>query len=50
MLMQLQKSGRSTTTCTHTLPRNYLNWYPASSPWTERDVVSQVTAWEATAP
>merc|ERR1712156_248801 len=50
MLTQQQKSGRSTTTCTLTLPRNCLNWYPASSLWTERDGVSQVTAWEATAP
>merc|ERR1719357_1471908 len=50
MLTQQQKSGRSTTTCTHTLPRNCLNWYLASSQWMERDGVSQVTAWEATAP
>merc|ERR1712223_1216676 len=50
MLTQQQKSGRSTTTCTHTLPRNCLNWYPVSSQWMERDEVSQVTAWEATAP
>merc|ERR1711934_9474 len=46
--MPPQKSGRSTTTCTHTLPRNCQSRYPACSQWTRRREASPATAWEDT--